>query len=57
MNFDINYWKEKRIDLWNTPVRHCGKHFIHIFSLSGKGNKIIFTALDKKNNGLCLKLF
>lgn len=19
MNFDINYWKEKRIDLWNTP--------------------------------------
>lgn len=55
MNLDIDYWKEKRINLWSTlmvqtlSILYALLRILFIFSVvQAKGNKIIFTALDKK---------
>lgn len=56
MNLDIDYWKAKITNLWSIPdgsdtehFTYTVKHFIYIFIFQAKGNKIVFTTLNKNN--------
>lgn len=48
MRMDLDM-EGKEDQLLETP---CAKHFMYIFNLSGKENKILFTTLDKKSSAI-----